>query len=357
MLETRKVFIDTQYFVRSGLHFEGAAFKSFKKYCQENELIHISTSVVIHEVDSKINASVKDGLAAIQTFRRKARLLSSIGDEQIQGLFVEIPEEEIYRKSSDVFRDFLEGCSTTIIEADHINGEELLSLYFGNKPPFGEGKKKTEFPDAISLLSLKTHLINDEKIYVISDDNDLKSFCTIDPHFISIDTLDKLLDIYTTHTSFLHEQVKQYFVVHEETIKQKITKYLEKCDVWNASTWEDAEVDDGLTVTHLGEIEPSILFINDEGSQITFDIEIEFEVSVTGPDFNNGVYDREDGIMYTFDLTTRVSTFTETYTVEMLLNYEFVNGELVNVADSGLYIGEVSKGIEVSVEENEPDWY
>ena len=28
-----------------------------------------------------------------------------------------------------------------------------LSLYFEKKPPFGDGKKKSEFPDAISLLS------------------------------------------------------------------------------------------------------------------------------------------------------------------------------------------------------------
>ena len=357
MLETRKVFIDTQSFVKAGLHFDGPAFKSFRKYCEANELFHVSTSVVDREVKSKIVLSVKDAISAIQTFRRKARLLSSLDDDKIKGLFEEIPDEDIYKKAGDVFDDFMSACSTEIVEADGINPEELLSLYFDRKPPFGDGKKKAEFPDAISILSLKSYLQDDEKIYVVSDDGDLKAFCADDPNFISVESLDKLLDIYTTHTSVRHEQVKQYFIVNEEKIKQKITEFLEGCDVYNSSTWEDAEVDDGLTVINQGDIEPSVLYIDDEESQVTFDIDVEFEVTVTGPDFNNGIYDREDGRMYTFDSTSRTSTISTTYTVEVFLHYEFIDGELVNAEDDGLYIAGTSGGIEVAVEENEPDWY
>ena len=141
MLETKKVFIDTQYFVKSGLHFDTPAFKSFKKYCEENELFHISTSVVEQEVESKIEVSVKEALSAMKTFRRKARLLSSLDDEQINGLFAEISEKDISAKSQSVFEDFMSGCSTEIVEADSVNTEDVLTLYFDKKPPFGEGKQ------------------------------------------------------------------------------------------------------------------------------------------------------------------------------------------------------------------------
>ncbi|WP_417618524.1 PIN domain-containing protein [Oceanisphaera sp.] len=357
MLETRKVFIDTQSFVKAGLHFDGAAFKSFRKYCEANELFHVSTSVVEREVKSKIELSVKEAIAAIQTFRRKARLLSSLDDEKIKGLFQEIPDEDIYKTSENVFDEFMKACSTEIAEAGGVDAEDLLSLYFDKKPPFGEGKKKAEFPDAISILSLKSYLRDNEKIYIVSDDGDMKAFCANDPNCISIESLDKLLDIYTTHTNVRHEQVKQYFIENEESIKQQITEFLEGCDVYNSSTWEDAEVDDGLSVLSLGDIEPSVLYINDEESQITFDIDVEFEVTVTGPDFNNGIYDRESGRVYTFDSTSRTSTISATFTVEVFLHYEFVDGKIVNAEDDGLYIAGTSGGIEVDVEENEPDWY
>lgn len=357
MLETRKVFIDTQSFVKAGLHFDGPAFRLFKEYCEANELFHISTSVVRREVASKIKSSVKDAISAMQTFRRKARLLSSLEDEKLKGLFEDIPDEDIYRQSRKVFDDFMSACSTEVIEADSINGEELLSLYFNGEAPFGSGKKKAEFPDAISILSLSSYLNADEKIYVVSDDGDLKAYCDSDPSFISIESLDKLLDTYTTHTNERHEQVKQYFVRNETAIKQQITNFLEDCDVYNSSTWEDAEVDDGLSVVSLGSIEPSVLFINDEQSQITFDIDVEFEVTVTGPDFNNGTYDREDGRIYTFSTSSRTEIISTTFTVEILLNYEFNNGQLENAEDDGLHIRGVASGIEVSVEENECEIY
>lgn len=168
--------------------------------------------------------------------------------------------------------------------------------------------------------------------------------------------MDKLLDIYTEHTSVRSDQVKQYFVTNEELIKDKIKQYLEGCDVYNSSTWEDAEVDEGLTVTNFGDIEPSVLYIDDEESQITFDIDVDFEVTVTGPDFNNGTYDREEGRVYTFGDTSRTSTISNTYTVEIFLYYEYADGELDNAEDDGLHIAGVSGGIEVSVEENEEEW-
>lgn len=356
MLETRKVFIDTQSFVKAGLHFNGPAFKSFRKYCEANELVHVSTSVVEREVKSKIESSVKDAIGAIQTFRRKARILSSLDDEKIKGLFEEIPDEDIYQKSAEVFDEFMNACSTEIVGANDVDAEELLSLYFNGRAPFGDGKKKSEFPDAISILSLKSYLEDDEKIYVVSEDGDLKAYCDSDPNCISVDSLDKLLDIYTTHTSVRHEQVKQYFIANEAAIKLKITEFLEDCEVYNSSTWEDAEVDDGLSVLNLGDIEPSVLYIDDEESQITFDIDVEFEVTVTGPDFNNGIYDREDGRMYTFDSTSRTEVISTKFTVEIFLHYEFIDGVLVNAEDDGLYIAGTSGGIEVSVEENGHDW-
>lgn len=357
MLETRKVFIDTQSFVKAGLHFDGPAFKSFRKYCEANELFHVSSSVVEREVKSKIESSVKEAISAIQTFRRKARLLSSLEDEKIKGLFGDIPEEDIYKKSQDVFEEFMDACSTDVVGADGIDAEELLSLYFDRKAPFGDGKKKSEFPDAISILSLKSYLKDNEKIYVVSDDGDLKAYCDGDPKFIYVESLDKLLDTYTTHTNVRHDQVKQYFIKYEVEIKQKIANFLENCDVYNSSTWEDAEVDDGLTVLNLGDIDPSVLYIDDEESQITFEIDVEFEVTVTGPDFNNGIYDSEDGRLYTFASTSRTEVFSATYTVEIFLHYEFVDGKIENVEDDGLYIAGTAGGIEVSVDEDDQDRY
>jgi len=342
--------------VKSGLHFDNLALKSFRKHCENDELSHIMSSVVGREVESKIQISVKDALSSLKNFKRKARILSELDDEHIKSLFSEISEADIHKKSVDVFREFIEGCKTELVDASSIDSEEILSLYFDKKPPFGDGKKKSEFPDALSLFSLKSILDPEEKIYVISGDGDLKTFCDTDSQLIYLESLDKLLDLYNQHTNKLTDQVKQYFENNEDEVKGKIQEYLEGCDVYNVSTWEDAEVDnDALSVINLGNIVPSVIFISDEESQITFDIDVEFEVTVTGPDFNNGIYDREDGLIYTFDTTSQTKIISTTYTIEILLYYDFVDGSLENAEDDALYIAGISGGIEVDVEENESE--
>lgn len=353
MLDTRKVFIDTQYFVKIGLHFDNPALKSFRKLCECNELQHVTTSVVEREVQSKIELSVKEALGAMQTFRRKARMLSALDDEKIKMLFAEIQEEEIYKKASNVFEEFVKGCKTEYVEASGVDAEHILSLYFEKKPPFGDGKKKSEFPDALSLLSLKSYLGDEDKIYVISEDEDLKSFCDVDTQLVSVDTLDKLLDLYSQHTNERTEQIKLYFAKNDVEVKTKIEEYLESCDVYNSSSWQDAEVDGGLTVVNVGEIDPSVIYVSDEECQVTFDVDVEFEVTVTGPDFNNGIYDKEEGRMYTFDNISRTEIISNTFTVEIWLRYDYSNANLENIEEASFYISGVSGGIEVDIEENE----
>ncbi|GAB6190753.1 PIN domain-containing protein [Desulfocastanea catecholica] len=357
MLETKKVFIDTQYFVKAGLHFDNAPLKSFKQHCHDGELENFSTSVVEKEVEAKIRSSVNEALDARKTFMRKARLLSALDDSKIQSLFSEISDEEIHDSALKVFEEYLKDCKTTIVDASKVKAEDLLNLYFNKKPPFGDGKKKSEFPDAISILSLKSQLGADEKIYIVSDDKDLKSFCDSDPQLVSVESLDKLLDIYNIHRDKRVEKVKKFFDTNRSEVEDKITSYLEGCDVYNSSSWEDAEVDDGLSVVSVGKIDPHVVFINDEESSVTFDIDVEFEVTVTGPDFNNGTYDKEDGVIYTFGSTSNTVTILTTYAVEIYLMYKFVDGELKDPQIEDIHISGVTGGIEVSVEENEYDYY
>lgn len=354
MLDSRVVFIDTQYFVKTGLHFDNPALNSFKNLCADGELRHLTTNLVRKEVEAKISESVKDALSSIQNFKRKAKILSNIDDDNIRCLFSDVNEEDVYYRALLVYSEFLAECDTEFTDENKVNVTELTCLYFDQKPPFGKAKKKNEFPDAISLLSLKAH--TEEKIYVVSEDLDLISFCEKDESLIVIDSLDKVLDIYNNHENHRAVEVKKYFELNEEKIKDEIKVSLEGYESYNTSSWEDAEVD-GFKILSISDIEPTIISIDDESCQLTFDIYVEFEVSVTGPDYNNGYYDREDDRVYTFDSTTNVVCEEKEFSVEILLDYEIDEGKLANPDISEMIIHGVSGGIEFSVEENEESWY
>ena len=72
---------------------------------------------------------------------------------------------------------------------------ELFDLYFAGAPPFGDGKKKAEFPDAANMLALLRHSENIKKpIYVVSEDPDWKRACEAHNSLILIEQLSEIID-------------------------------------------------------------------------------------------------------------------------------------------------------------------
>lgn len=358
VLKTKAVFIDTQYFDKAGLHFNGRTFDAFKNYCKAGELFHISTSVVQAEVKDHLVQSIDAAIKSIENFQRKARILATIDEGSIANFFSQIPESDIRAKSLQALSKFMDDCSTIVVTAENVDVEALLSCYFNGTPPFGQGKKKAEFPDAISILSLASFLDegSHDFLYVVSEDQDLKSYCSIDKRFIAVDSLDAVLDLYNSHQTARHQALIDWVSKHSSVIKDKVTGSLENADVWNNSSWDEAEVEGGITVTQIGDITPMIIYSDDESCQITFDVDVSFEVTVTGPDYVNGHYDREDGQIYTFDQTTRTEVCDETYHAELSLTYVFDQGELVDVELDEFAIPEIVSGIEVSVDETPHEW-
>lgn len=353
-LESRKVFIDTQSFVRMGLNFNHPALESFLELCKEKKLFHLTTTIVIREVESKIQTSIQEALSSLQGFRRKARLLEKIDDESIKSLFNDIDEDEVHKKSLSVFEEFLAESNSNILNASSIDAEDILELYFGKMPPFGKGKKKSEFPDAISLFSILNE-VGAEKVYVISDDSDLKEFCCSRKNLISIDTLDKLLDIYNEHESTITELIKKYLSSIDGDVKNRIEELINDSWAYNEAPWEDSEVDE-FNVIQVHDFDPTVVWVDEEECLITFDVDVDIEYIVTGPDFNGGIYDKEDGRIYTFGSTTHNGVITKTFTVELGFSYELEDGELKDIDETEFYVAGLSDGIAVYVDENDDDW-
>jgi len=353
-LESRTVFIDTQSFVKMGLNFNHPALQSFLELCKGKKLLHLTTLVVKREVESKIKTSIAEALNSLQGFRRKARLLEKIEDENIKALFSEIREEEIHKKAISVFECFLDNSESKVLDAKSVNAEEILELYFNKKAPFGEGKKKSEFPDAISIHSLLNE-IGGDKAYVISEDQDLKNVCNESKSLISIDTLDKLLDLYNEHESIITELVKRYLATIDTYVKDKINDEINDSWAYNDASWDDSEVDE-FRVIEVHDFDPTVVWIDEGESLITFDVDIDIEFTVSGPDFSGGIYDKEDGRVYTFGTTSNSGTTTKTFTIELGFSYEIDDGKLKNIDETMFYIAGLSDGVEVYMDEHGDDW-
>jgi len=348
-LQTRNVFVDTEFFVKAGLDFSSKTLESFKDICSDGELNHITSTIVVREVKRKIGEHIGDAINGVNAFRRKAKILTNSNDDVIKNLFVPFDQKEIEKHAIQVFDDFLDDANTTVVDLSKVDGNEIVEMYFDQKPPFQGGKKKNEFPDAFTLLAVREALKGREEIYVVSEDKDLITFCEENPRFIQIESLSKLLDLYNAHDEDRSKFIKDYIEEHEADIKQSIKSLIEDADAYNSSTWEDAEVDE-FSILGVGDFEPSIIHIDDENCQIVCDVEVHYRVSVTGPDYANGRYDREDDVIYTFEDTTQVDEGKLEFTVEIDLSYEVDDGEFT-IQDMDISVQGLAGGIEFSVEE------
>lgn len=354
-LQTRNIFIDTEFFIKAGLEFSSRTLESFKEICSNGELNHITSTIVVREVNGKIADHIQEALNSVNSFRRKAKILTRSDNAAINGLFVELDQEEIKNHALKVFSDFIEESNTKILDLSQVNPDEIVRMYFEREAPFQDGKKKNEFPDAFTMLALRAYLQEQEEIYVVSEDKDLIAFCEINPRFIAIDNLSKFLDLYNAHDQERFNFIKSFIANEKEKIKELIKQQIEEADAYNMSSWDGAEVD-SLDVLKIGDFDPSIIHIDDESCQISFEVEVEYIVSVTGPDYNNGTYDREDGRIYTFGNSTREEEGKLDITVELELIYKVDDGNF-KIQDLGVYIDTLTGGIEVSVEENGIDDY
>src|SRR5262249_33691704 len=86
---------------------------------------------------------------------------------------------------------FFDAIGARIIPFETVTVSKLLDLYFAPAPPFSaSGKKKSEFPDAIALLSLETWArTKGKRILAVSADKDWITFAEQCDH---IDVVPKL---------------------------------------------------------------------------------------------------------------------------------------------------------------------
>ncbi|WP_236215107.1 PIN domain-containing protein [Metapseudomonas otitidis] len=347
-LITRNVFIDTEFFVKASLDFHSRTIKSFEDLCADSELNHITSTIVVNEVKRKIIESIKDALKGINNFRRKAAILKEYEDESIKSLFVEIDGADLEAKALKAFDDFIDASNASVVDMRGVDGNEIIDMFFNQKSPFSP-QKPNEFRDAFSLLAIRSALQGQEKIYVVSADPDHKEFCSSNDRFISIETLSALLDIYNKHNDQRSQFVEEFLLRKKNEIKKSIQEKLEEADAYNSSTWEDAEIDE-FSVIEIADFDPEIIHLDDESCQITFDVEVKFLVSASGPDYVNGHYDREDDVIYTFDTSNREEEETKEFSVELDLFFEAGAEKFIN-EEFELSIRGISSGIEFSVEE------
>jgi len=291
----RIIFLDTNVFESAKFDYESKNFINFLEICDERIIDLYITDVVKDEVLKRIHVNINDSIMNIDK-NNFSILIKSLQEEDIgkRKLCNELSKKLILK-----FEELIWDYNIKVIPSD-FNQRELLDLYFKTESPFSK-QKKHEFPDAIILLTIKKYSEkNKKKVFLISNDGGMKSFCENN----SIEIYEKISDMTNLLiTENPEEKLLEFYHKILDEIKMKIidkvTSLQDDFILYSHDHIDDIEVENiKIKNINLNKIDIIQIDIEDSFISLELDLKIKFSFNASYPDIDTMSRDKEDGINY-----------------------------------------------------------
>lgn len=345
-MENKIIFIDTSIF-ESENYFEGKniniLFNLSKQGLVEIKITEIVYREILTRIENHITKAVnlykKDKL----NFEREARILRNVDilNHHFEKVDFKKIKEDAKEQIVTKFNEIVKNYNIEIINSDIADINEIINDYFEIKPPFKDGLKKNEFPDAININTIKKwcEINNVTSVYITND----KDFANYKNEFVNCShSLPSILEfLYTEDDDIQYEFITSIFKKSIFEIKSKIEEdfiddlnLLAFSNLENDAFYEDVECD-FLEINEINVIIGTINEIEDEIFSYEIEMDITFSVEAYYTDLSMAYYDKEDGVWWGEE---RVSE-TKKYSVNTLVYADFeleenkTDGNFIEITD------------------------
>ncbi len=305
------VTFDTQTVKSNSFDFDGGVLKLLTKL-RHDTIAVVVTEVVFAEIRKHLTDHTQQIISGLETALKKAR---DFGVADIpMPLTGRDPAKLI---AYERLRNYVAALDAVVISSAEVNTADVLKRYFLNLPPFSNAKKKAEFPDAVSLLSLeKWAESKNYKVLAISGDSDWAAFGEQSQHIDVVSDITAALDVLNGQLSetrlIVGKALDQVDGEGEDRLRCQFSRALEKAledlsigsegENYNHIEGEQAELTlQGWSLTHVPSFE--LLYSDEENSRFVVSVDAEVDVSAKA-DFYISEYDRGDGDFFPLGMTT-----------------------------------------------------
>lgn len=320
-LRTRHVFIDTQALRKARFDWTGRSLSKLTEFAKLGHLRLLVTDITIGEVRSQLRELLADATASLT---KHSGILEQLGAATVVERIRD--QASALNAMEAAFDEFLKAASAINVPLVS-NVKPVLEDYFARRPPFST-KKKAEFPDAISVASIRNWCQQrNATAYIVSEDPDLSGCCSNDGPLFHSDTIAEIISRATVSQE-VHDALEKALSASEnfsdrlaEDIKGLEVEYPryrrhERGNIMNA------RIDDVHSINVV-----SLNVLEQEGRTFTCEAEIEaevaldIEVEVEGRDFGPDGYEPDQ--RYSIS-----QTHTEYFYPEVVVHFEFPAGSL-----------------------------
>ncbi|AQS48735.1 hypothetical protein BMG03_13730 [Thioclava nitratireducens] len=193
------ISVDTSIFDEKQLQLDSATMQALATF-KGKPFQFVLSSTVESEVLAHLLKATEEALQAARRGVGKALAAFGTVAPSRDDLLVQITggktPEEVAKERWGRFVDDT-GCEV-LADTDLVATSTLFDAYFGGKPPFGTGRKKDEFPDALALNALE-NMAKDHGtcILVVSKDGDWRSYCEKSEKLYLVSEIERALSLVT----------------------------------------------------------------------------------------------------------------------------------------------------------------
>ncbi|MCD2185217.1 PIN domain-containing protein [Rhizobium sp. GN54] len=228
-----------------------------------------------------------------------------------------VPKDRAQQIVSERLAMFLRGTGAIVLMSEKLSSpEKILDLYFGQRPPFGLGKNKSEFPDAFALCSIESWSAECGGVIVVSNDTAWREFCERSPNLYCMSELREALAAFNQDVELLEAFIERFNsepnlsakiqAVLQETLSALDFEVSIKCDLVALAVPEAADI------TSIELYTGDIAMISSDEDELVFVVEIPTQIDVRA-----AVY------LYGRDYDTNEQTFIGSATVPWNVEHTF----------------------------------
>lgn len=328
MLKTRNILIDTQTFVANNF-FQNKNLTRLANF--GGSTVHIFlTEITKNEILKNVRENLFAARDEISRFRKvihnKGKILKHVTE---WNQYLELPAFDLpqrFEQISESLEHFIAVGNVTMIPYEKADLKAIVHKYFNSEPPFNGVGKKYEFPDAIVLSAAEEWCKeNRTQLYVLSDDQDMKSYDS--QYLILIPKLQVLLDKIIKQYHFDEiNWVSEIFRIQKDEISARLQS------AFTEKILDELSFDLDLSYINVESFELGEFSVVDDNSMtggyaFQFDYDVEFSMSVLYNDHSLATYDKEDDKWYFPEKRRRTVRLSTVQTAEISLEAYYDDGE------------------------------
>lgn len=331
------ILIDTSSYQNENFNFNNGYLKIIESLCERGDLKLLTHKIIDHEIKSHISEKVANFKTSINNLKYESNIFYNQASYNILKAF----NEEWFSENELLgYNIFCQTAKPITLKNKSEDLDSIVDDYINKQPPFGSGNKKHEFPDSIILKALSTLEItpNEDGLYIISSDNDwikyakkisIPVFDSIYSFMSNIMSEDEQNLIYTDAIEKWINKLKNRKII-ETILTQELSEYIENLH-YDYDDYDYDDIDDSSEVCKIYNIECIYFDTSKKELKCQVDIDCQIKYWLSYNDFDNAVYDREDGVYYNVEHVKKQFNDSTSGVAVISLKYELGNNNQIYI--------------------------